>query len=384
MIATLRAWSYQLALWLAWLPGSSTRLPRRHYRLAILKLDRLGDSVLSLGAVKHLAGALAEEDTLLIVSPIAEPLFRAEMPGTALLVLPAFCRRFWPDFLLFLWRHAAQLRALSVESLVCLRHQPSDYLHAIARLIRPQRCHASAWDKPWSSVCLTFPEGTQTSYPSTCGDVCLELEAHRRVVGAAVGREVKLAEVMPDISSVTPRFGAMLLVCPQAGSKIREYPPALLVEALRLFLEKRPMPVHFCVVPGTDAGPWQLALAEAGLHGVTWHIPVTFMDLLSLLANSRLVLAPESAPAHLVTAMNKPGVFLLGGGHYDMFAPWRSSALQIWLNHPLRCYQCHWNCIYTEPYCITYISPSAIAAAMQEVYSAGVTPAAAPAWRCPH
>jgi len=370
MIATLRVWSYQLALLMASMAGSSARPPRRHYRLAILKLDRLGDAVLSLGAVKHLVGTLAEADVLLIVSPIAEPLFRTELPKTDLLVLPAFCGRFWPDFLLFLWRHAVQLRSLSVDSLVCLRHQPSDYLHAIARLIRPQSCHASAWNKPRGSLGLTFPAVTQTPYPLTRDDVCLELEAHRRVVGSAVGGEVKMTEVMPAISSVSSRGGDMLLVCPQAGSKIREYPPALLVEALRLFLEKRPMPVHFCVAPGTDTGPWRLALAEAGLYSVTWHIPTLFMDLLRLLANSRLVLAPESAPAHLVTAMNKPGVFLLGGGHYDMFAPWRSSALQIWLNHPLRCYQCDWNCIHSEPFCVTQIPPAAIAAAMQKICSA--------------
>ncbi|MEZ5384396.1 MAG: glycosyltransferase family 9 protein [Prosthecobacter sp.] len=366
MIATLRAWCYRLALRLASHCGSSTKQSQYHYRLAILKLDRLGDAVLSLGAVKHLVGGLAEEDTLLIVSPIAEPLFRAEFPETAMLVLPSFCERFWPDFLIFLWRHTAQLRALSVESLVCLRHQPSDYLHAIARLISPQRCHASTWDKPWGSVCLTFPAVKQTPYPLTGGEVCFELEAHRRVVGAAVGREVKLAEVMPAISFVTPSFGDSLVVCPQAGSSIREYPPALLAEALQLFLKHRSMPVHFCVAPGTDAGPWQQALGEAGLVGVTWHIPATFMDLLMLLANARLVLAMESAPAHLAAAMDKAGVFLLGGGHFGMFAPWKRSDRQIWLRHEMECYQCWWHCIHPEPYCITQIEPDAVAAAMLE------------------
>lgn len=370
MIAAWRAWCYRLALRLALLAGSTVRLPQRRYRLTILKLDRLGDAVLSLGAVKHLVGGMTEGDALLIVSPIAEPLFRVEFPKTSLLVLPAFCECFWPDFLVFLWRHAAQLRALSVETLVCLRHQPSDYLHAIARLISPQRCHASVQDKPWGSVCLTFPAVTQTPYPQARGDFCQELEAHRRVVESAVGRQVALAEVMPAISSITPRFGDALVVCPQAGSSIREYPPALLAEALRLFLEQRPLPVHFCVPLGTDATPWQQALDKAGVTGIIWQQPATFMDLLRLLANARLVLAPESAPSHLVTAMNKPGVFLLGGGHFGMFAPWHRSSRQIWLQHPMDCYQCRWNCIHPEPYCITHIQPSAIVAAMQEVYSA--------------
>ena len=64
--------------------------PRRRvfYRLTILKLDRLGDAVLSLGAVRELLREFGEQETLLVVSTVAEPLFRAELPEVELLVLP--------------------------------------------------------------------------------------------------------------------------------------------------------------------------------------------------------------------------------------------------------------------------------------------------------
>ncbi|MFC5453440.1 glycosyltransferase family 9 protein [Prosthecobacter fluviatilis] len=370
MIATFRFWIYLLALKMAALAGALVRRPRRHYRLAILKLDRLGDAVLSLGAVKHLAAGLPAEEVLLVVSPIAEPLFREEFPNTPLLVLPAFCGHFCPDFLRFLWLHSAQLCALDVDSLVCLRHQPSDYLHAIACLIQPKCSHASTWEKPRSSLCLAFPAATQTPYPKIREEVCLELEAHRRVLGNALGKEVMMKEIMPSISCVTPRMGETLVVCPQAGSDIREYPPALLAEALRLFLKTNSMPVHFCVPPGAHAGIWQRAMDASGVAVAAWLTPATFKELLILLAGARLVMAPESGPAHLATAMNKPGVFILGGGHYGMFAPWQKSRLQIWLNHAMRCDQCNWECIQAAPYCITRIAPADIAAALVEVYTA--------------
>jgi hypothetical protein len=49
--------------------------PRRpvFYRLAILKLDRIGDALLSLGAVRKLLSVFREDETLLIVSSMAAP-----------------------------------------------------------------------------------------------------------------------------------------------------------------------------------------------------------------------------------------------------------------------------------------------------------------------
>lgn len=345
--------------------------PRRRviYRLTILKLDRLGDAVLSLGAVRELLREFGDMETLLVVSTLAEPLFRAEFPEVELLVLPPFCKRFIPDLLVFFWRHAAHLRSISTETLVCLRHQPSDYLHVIVRLIKPQKCHALRWTRDWENVSLTFPNCVTAPYPEESAEQCLELEAHRRLVSLALGREVPTKAVLPVISSVQSVEGADLLVCPVAGTPIRHYPPDLLAAAIRSVIGTTPMKIAFCLPAGANTEPWRRALDDAGLRETSWHQPTSQSGLLDLIAAARVVLAVDSAPAHLATGMDKPGVFLLGGGHFGMFAPWQTSHRQIWLRHAMECYQCRWQCIHPEPYCITHIQPEVIAQALSRVCS---------------
>lgn len=345
--------------------------PDRHrrFKLVILKLDRLGDAVLSLGAVRLLLAEFGPAGSLLIVSTVAEPLYRKEFPNVELLVMPPFSGRFWPDFVQTMAQHAASLRAIDTDQLVILRHQPSDYLHAIAALMQVRQVHATDYPNPLESICLSYPPGPRTLYPKQNPDTCLELEAHRRVVQSAVNHAVAWTEVLP----VLPQTGTTttLLVCPLTGSPVRQYPPASLAQAVALFLQSTAhLSITFCLPPGADRTPWENAANAAGIPSVTWLHPQDLATLFQTISAAGLILAPDSAPAHLATAMNKPGVFLLGGGQHGMFAPWQRSPLQIWLQHPMACYHCQWRCIHAEPLCITQISPTDIASALQKVYAA--------------
>jgi len=339
--------------------------PRRFHRLTILKLDRLGDAVLSLGAVKKLVSAFPEEETLLIVSPIAAPLYRMEFPAATLLVMPPFCGRFWPDFVITLMRHAAGLRAIATEHLVCLRHQHSDYLHAIAMMIDARRCHASRWGGSKENTSLSFPRCQFSPYPEASPSACLELEAHRRVVESVLGSSIGVHEMIPALRNAVVREGGPLLVCPVAGDSLRQYPADHLASAIRLCLQERPdMRVQWCLPPGADRRPWKDALESRQIQEVEWVVPGDLEALVNLIAAAGVVLAPDSAPAHIAAALDKPGVFMLGGGHFGMFAPWRRSARQTWLHHAMGCYQCQWRCTLPEPCCITHIDPGEIAQAL--------------------
>jgi len=346
---------------------------RRHFKLAVLKLDRLGDAVLSLGAVRRLIAQHGEKDTLLIVSTIAGPLFRREFPEAALLVLPAFCERFWPDLLMCLIRHAGHLRAISVETLVCLRHQHSDYLHAVAHLLDVTRCHAARWQHGSEHISLSFPRCSYVSYPAEACGACLEIEAHRRVVASATGMEITLREVLPVLAGAPARGGG-LLICPAAGDGIREYPAARMQEVIRLFQQQMPdMRISVCLPPGSSGRRWQEALVGCHIGGIEWQHPESIEMLITAIAGADLVLAPDSAPAHLASALDIPGVFLLGGGHFGMFAPWSRSGRQQWLAHEMGCYQCQWACRHPEAYCLTQIPPQAVAQALCAAAGAGIS-----------
>lgn len=347
------------------------RFRKTRYRLVIIKLDRLGDAVLSLGAVRLLIRETGEASSLLVVSPIAEPLFRQEFPGVELLVMPPFCGRFWPDFLMTMTRHAARLRAIQTENLVILRNQASDYLHGISLLMEAGKVHASLWEKAWERTALNYPRLHSVSYPEQSTDGCLELEAHRRVVQSVLSRHVECHEILPALDDRPENPRRTLLVCPMTGSEIRQYPAANLAKVLRSFINAAPdVPITFCLPPGVPPTPWMQALKNEGIESqVDWQQPEDLQGLRRLISQAGLVLAPDSAPAHLAVAMDKPGVFLLGGGHHGMFAPWWRSRFQTWLTHPMDCFQCRWNCIHPEPRCISHISPDEVASALLQTCS---------------
>lgn len=362
VIESLRALVYRMVV--AVLRFGVRPSKRESYKLTILKLDRLGDAVLSLGVVRRMVSHVGPGNVLLVVSDIAEPLYRMEFPNVDFLVLPAFCER-WSGWVRALVGNASDLRGIATENLVCLRHQPSDYLHAIVQLLEPQQCYASAWEKKWERSSLSFPACLFAPYPETSPGTCLELEAHRRVAESFLNVELGVEDVLPPIRSVEAVSGNSLLVCPMAGTPLREYPAPLLAMTVRFVSSHRPnTPITFCLPPGVDRIPWADALTEQGVIEVEWKHPKDVQALIQVIAEAGVVLGPDSAPAHLATALDKRGVFLLGGGHFGMFAPWKRSDKQIWLSHALDCYQCRWRCVHSGALCVTQIAPLDVAQAI--------------------
>lgn len=346
--------------------------PSRHFPLTILKLDKLGDAILALGAMRTLMAHSGEAETLLIVSPLAEPLMRREFPQATVLTLPAFCERLFPDLVQTLLHHAPHLRAISTDSLVCLRHQPSDYLHVIAGLIRPNQVYHSTWTDSQENLSLGFALATAVAYPARTEAMttCRELLAHQRVIEAALGQPISEVQVQPRFRSIQSQAGDKLLICPSTGSALREYPQPLLIEALQMFQQQHPDGVlRVCLPPEADLHSWQSALTQAGLANLEWIVPTDALGLMAEVAQAGVVLAPESAPAHMATTLDQPGVFILGGGHHGLLAPWVRSPRQQWLSHRMPCEGCHWHCIQTAPHCITEVSPADVAVALIKAYA---------------
>ena len=367
MASLIRLWKYRLVLGLFSTLGMAFTTRRKRYRLAIVKLDRLGDGVLALGVVRRLLESAGHDKTLLVVSTVAEPLFRDEFPGVALISLPVECERLWPDFVFFLWQQRLQYFGLTVDEVVCLRHHRTDYDNAVVRLLRPRQCYACEGTSFYGAPSVRLPNAVLIPYPSADAVSCRDLEAHRRVVESFLGVEVSFSQVLPEMIVGSTVKGESLVVCPSANESIRQYPPGSLVESVRQFLLVRPMPVQFCLPPGIDPTPWQQAMTKAGLRAVEWCFPETVQELVTLLSKARLILAPESGPAHIATALNKRIVVLLGGGHFGLVSPWCRSHSQRWLHRMLDCYSCLWRCQYQEPLCLTGLTPREISDALVDI-----------------
>lgn len=89
----------------------------------------------------------------------------------------------------------------------------------------------------------------------------------------------------------------------------------------------------------------------------------TLPQLVELIGNAALVVANETSAIHIAVATKTPSVCILGGGHFERFAPYPEyfENRPVCIYQKMECYYCNWNCIYetagTEPYpCIDKVN----------------------------
>lgn len=333
----------------------------RAYSAAVVKVDRLGDFVLALGAIRTVLAHFGQERCVLIVSPFAEEVARREFPATDVVVVPAMLTHRQ------LWREASGARrlvgGLRVDTVVCLRHQRWDYeelllswFHA-PRVWRIEDGYArsvSPWDRLYDApqdglVPAPRSESIADGAPSSCR----ELAYHRALLAAVLGRAVDPREIEPRL--VEAGTAAGVLVSPFGSEPIKDFPTPLLREAVIAAFEAVGGPLTFV---GTSAQRDRLAQLARDVCGGRDHVVNCELGMAAyfgLVARASLVISTDTATAHLAVAMDKPAVVALGGGHWGRFGPWSRSAAQVWLSHEVPCRGCHWRCAHPKPLCLTEI-----------------------------
>ena len=73
-------------------------------------------------------------------------------------------------------------------------------------------------------------------------------------------------------------------------------------------------------------------------------------ELAWLLSKSKLLISNETGSAHTASAVCTETICILGGGHFDRFAPYPEIPGQTnYLKpvfHKMPCYNCNWECVY--------------------------------------
>jgi len=364
-----------------WLARPIVRGSPRRYRAAIVKVDRLGDFVLAVSAIRHVVAFHGEEQCLLVVSPSAEAMAAREFPRTPRLVLPIE-----PGHKRLLWEGGnarTLLAGVSADEVICLRHQRGDWEELILGwlggrrtcvLDEPRAGQESAARRTWVHAGPGRVQFDQVMAPVDGG--CRELERHRQLLMHALDRPLTATELMPRFERVgagAARGG--IVVTPFGSAAIRDFPEELLVAALRAVRKHSAAPI---ALQGDSAQQPRLrrlaeSLQSAGVTGVTCAAPAGVTDFASAVAGAELVVTVETATAHLAAAFDRPAVILIGGGHFGEFGPWARSARQVWLTHRIDCFDCNWRCVHPEPYCLTRIAAEPVCAAVAKALQEGAS-----------
>jgi len=341
--------------------------------LIIFKPDRLGDFILATGCIRRLdrwSRETLKAPATLIVSEVSRSLAAREFPELPLIVSEIYDdSQNVPHFLQVLFALRKRLLPLRGRQVACLRHQRF-VVHELllawlspATIILLDDCPlmpAKPPQYPWRRV-------ISASYPVDVKDTPLELEAHARVASLLMGQPCSPQEIAPKLTTFPTRDNGELLVFPYGSDFVRNYPPDRLLDVLRAARQMNFTAIRFCAGNADEAAAMSLvdSLADQPGCSVLMSITPNIECAAKLIAGSRMVLSMESGPAHLAIALDKAGIFILGGGHHGIFAPWGSPPRQHWIDRPLPCYHCNWKCIFDEAKCITEIAPSRIIEVIQ-------------------
>lgn len=360
----------------SWARFSRDRRPSgTDYPIGVLKADRLGDFLLAAGTIERLIRTHGADSLLLYVSEASQEAAACLFPQVARCVLPlAKTHR-----ILDLRRELAQRRSQGgipgVRQLLCLRHVRSVadewlMLNLPARevvAVRNAALHRKSdgeWVRARFEGDLTFARRTSSS-----PDVCSDLVQH-----AALLQGLGIPCAPEDLRTVLPKSDRTpeptLLLAPLGSHPIRDLTLTQIQPALRLAIA-RGLTIQIPVARAADTRGIAFCtnLQQAGIP-CQLRVTASFEDLRHALGSCRVLLATESAPAHLATALDQPLVALLGGGTHGLFAPWKRSPRQTWLTEPMACYGCNWSCIHARPLCLQDIHPQQVEDAVRHALDA--------------
>lgn len=357
-------------------PESPLGRPGRRFRAVIFKVDRIGDFVLALGALRVALREWGEEHCLLVISPLVAELVATEFPRTPRLVLAPFVglKRFFPAV-----RHARRaLGDIECEVALSLRHQRWDFDELCLSWLHAQRVQVLE-DVEQAAMfaarrAYVMPRATRTIFrdeaaaPAHHPDSCRELRMHRQLLSEVLGRPVAMEEVWPELFAEASSPATEVVICPLGSHPLRDLSPAHLGAVLAV-LRRAGLAAVFTGDAGQRDRLNELVagLRAQGFQQLRVQTDYTLTDFVCALAAAPLVVTTESAAAHLATALDRPAVVILGGGHYGQFGPWRRSERQVWLTNRLECFGCNWRCIQPEAYCITGVPTEALTQAVARV-----------------
>lgn len=362
-----------------WYRAASRRTPAPlapRWKVGLYKCDRLGDFVLSLGAIRTLVGELGPQNCVLFVTTAGAAIAEMEFPGVRRVVFPVLSGR--------LWRDVPAIRAVlkqagpeaEVADLLCLRHLRSPVDDLAMRMI-PTRVTWGLQNSPFApggdeffrnrrlalDRLLPRPEVTEEDQTEI-------LACHRSLLEQYLGRPISPDRILPTIRTASATPEPALAIAPFASERIKDIPYEIVAACVRFVRGELQKRVVLLSPPGERERFRQLASRLAAGGGLETEVVVTptIGDLIRCLRQSHAVLSADTGPAHLAVALGCRFVGILGGGHFGIFGPWRTTPSQEWCLERKPCYNCGWICTQGAPICLNHITPTRVVNSLRRVW----------------
>ena len=344
-------------------------------RCFLFKPDGIGDFFLSSGVVRLMAKEYGEENLVITVLPPLESVIRGQFPKATPVVLPLRKNRVILNVfvanLLRCLRPWMMLMGTKVDVSISLRHM-RDYFQNVlffsvrskkrliaSNLLLGNRRPVRRWTEK-AFIGLFRPMVIE--YPTAGAGVPSELEVNRLLAGAALGRNVSLEEIWPQLKSVNlpPVVGPYWVCAPFSSSLEKDFPEQRWIEIFQNLKTYEKLPQLVLTGSRDQLGSLEAmrdhfknsGFVDAEIPRIV--LPENLQSFIDLLAGASCVLTVDTAAAHAATALDRRTVILFSGLHQGMFAPWNRSSRQKWIL-PKHGGEGEWHSIHTNEQIVTEI-----------------------------
>ncbi|MDB5128624.1 glycosyltransferase family 9 protein [Mucilaginibacter sp.] len=154
-----------------------------------------------------------------------------------------------------------------------------------------------------------------------------------------------------------------IAILPGAGAFKRGWEKEKFLELIKLLLYHTKQPIYLIGGPGeVENGDYLMQNLPGGRIG-SFINKTSLPQMIEIIGNSTLLIANETSAIHMAVATQVPSVCILGGGHFERFAPYPDEVdcKPVCVYEKLPCYYCNWLCIFKteeqEPFpCISNLN----------------------------
>lgn len=161
-----------------------------------------------------------------------------------------------------------------------------------------------------------------------------------------------------------------IAILPGAGAFKRGWEGEKFLELIKRLLEQTQDPIYLIGGPG-EVKHGEFLMQNLPQGAIENRINKTSLpELIETIGASSLLIANETSAIHMAVATQTPSVCILGGGHFERFAPYPAGTphAPVCVYEKMHCYYCNWICIYktevTEPF------PCILAVTVEQVWQA--------------
>lgn len=153
------------------------------------------------------------------------------------------------------------------------------------------------------------------------------------------------------VENTITEFREYITISPFTTNKIKDWPVdnyGYIVQELSRYVK--------IILLGSSSQEHKLKKLKDNKKNVYYKI--CSLDLVpEIIDSSKLFIGNDSGLTHIAYRLGKPTMILLGGGCFGKYFPYKKT--NAWSKEyyvELPCFGCSWECIHSEPYCITKIS----------------------------